>query len=39
MKCIICIEDFNLKEKIPYSLDCCGKTICLNCIQNENSKI
>ncbi len=31
MDCFNCLEYFNLKEKVPLILICCGNSICQKC--------
>jgi hypothetical protein len=32
--CEICLEHFNLQEKVPKILECCGKIYCLKCLND-----
>jgi hypothetical protein len=32
--CEICLENFNLQEKVPKILECCGKIYCMKCLND-----
>lgn len=35
MNCKNCDEFFDSNDKLPYTFNCCGETICKNCCEKE----
>ena len=38
LKCTICQDDFDLKDKCPHVINNCGHSLCRECIKNHIDK-